>query len=323
MPRARAFSLALIAMGVLLAAAASMELWVGIRAERVSDLVRPELTDAGLRQHRTDFETASAVVTGLDLEVLPAIANSLQVTPEQLFRQVETGYPAVGRLLNEREEIVTLAEAGLTNLERQQADFQRADRLPVSWLPGYSFALLNLVLAAAVITAGWMLYHRTERPNRHLALGLAFSASATLIVLPLTLGIPGKASSAQSVLDSLNPTQAVVDRTEDSLATAQAANDELNQRLIPDLSTALRTTPEVFQQVLVREFPETGAGLQQMPDVLRRYDERVAIRTNGAADLRTLKAFPVGTLGWFGPAFGLLLAAITAGAGFKASRPGM
>src|SRR5205814_988212 len=77
-----------LGLGVVLAAAAAMELWVGLAAERVSDLVRPEMTDSGLVRHRQDFESARTAVTGLSSDVLPAVATSLGVPEDRLRQQV-------------------------------------------------------------------------------------------------------------------------------------------------------------------------------------------------------------------------------------------
>ena len=315
----RVSACAILAMGVLLAVAGALEWWVGVKAERTADLVRPDMTDAGLARHRQDFETARIVLVGLDKDVLPATAAGLGTTPARLRGQIDANYPAVAKLLAEKDLIVPFAELGVSNLERHQEQFQRADELPVTWLPGYALAFLNLALAAAVIASGIVLLRSRAERTRRAAFGVVLAASAILIVVSLALEIPDKARNAQTVLDSLVPTQQVVDRTEASLATARAASTELDQRLFPDLATALGTTPLGFQQALAREFPAIAVALTEIPGTLDHYDARVAIRTAGAPDLRTLKGLPVGTLGWFAPAFGLLLAMVAIG-GVLASR---
>lgn len=111
----------------------------------------------------------------------------------------------------------------------------------------------------------------------------------------------------------------MVDRTESSIATADAALAELDESLLPDSAISLGTTPERFQEALAAQFPELATGLRQMPEVLQRYEARVAIRSGGAPDIRTIKNLPVGVLGWFGPVYGLALASVAL-AGIVSSR---
>jgi hypothetical protein len=317
----RLAALAVLAMGIVLLVAGAMELWVGLKAERVADLVRPEMTDAGLARHRKDFESARNTVAGLTNEVLPSLARSLGVPTERLRGQIDAGYPAVAKLLAEQDQIVSFAEQSLSNLERRQRDFHHADALPVRSVPGYTGGVVDLALALGVIACGATLLRAHGGRAKTALAGLAV-ASAVLVVVPLILQVPSKAASAQTVLDSLNPSTAVVARTETSLATAQAASAELNQRLLPDLAAAIGVSPPALQAAIAREFPQVGAGLQELPAVLGRYQDRAAIRSGGAPDLRTLKNVPVGALGWFGPAYGLVLGTITGWAALFARRSG-
>jgi hypothetical protein len=102
---------------------------------------------------------------------------------------------------------------------------------------------------------------------------------------------------------------------------AEAGAIELDGRLLPDLASALGMTREEFDAVVARDFPAVSAGLDAMPDVLARYEDRVAIRVGGADDLRTLKQLPLGLLGWFNTAFAVLLAAVLAWAALALRRP--
>ena len=310
---------AVIVFGAILALSSVIELWVGVKAENVSDLVRPEMTDSGLAQHRADFESASRAVHGLNTEVLPALAQSAGITPANLRTLIDANYPSAAKFLASESQVIPFAESSLVNLERQQAHFQNADSAPTGWLPAYAEGVLDIVLAAIVLACGLLLVRTGKGSGRIPVLALGATA-AVLIVLPLVLRAPGKASDAQAVLDSLNPTQAVVTRTEDSLRLAHEATTEFNTRLVPGLSAALGTTPAGFQAAIARQSPATAAALQELPAVLERYDARLAIRVGGAEDIRFLTKLPIGPLGWFGPVFGLVLAAATGWAWFASRR---
>lgn len=144
-------------------------------------------------------------------------------------------------------------------------------------------------------------------------LSALIAVCALLIAVPLVLRAPAKTSDAQTVLDSLNPTEAVVPRTEASIATANAAAAELEQRLLPDLAKSLGVSRAEFDTVIARQSPSTGTGLKQLPAALARYNDRLAIRVGGAEDLRTLKKLPIARLAWFDSAIGVVLLVIVGG----------
>ena len=156
----RTTALALLAMGGLLLVAAIAEIWLGAKAEAVADRARPEMTDTGLAQHRSDFETAREALAGFRRDVLPALARSLGTTPEQLESALIRDYPASAKLLAEKDAIGPFAQNGLVNLERQQANFQEADSVPVSGLPGYAGGLASLVLAVTVVVSAASIYRQ-------------------------------------------------------------------------------------------------------------------------------------------------------------------
>lgn len=293
-------------LGLLLMVAGGSEVFVAQRAARVADLVRPELTDEGLAQHRRDFETLSAVIDGLDSSVLPAVAKELRMSESELRGEITRSYPEVGRLLEQKDVLLPFAEQGLTNLERQQEDFQNADSLPPRGLPGYSGGLLNIVLGAGVFVTGLVALSRgPTRTHAHFAT-IAFIAGL-MIVVPVALQVPQKAQSAQRVLNSLNPSSQVVQRTDSAFESGRDGQIALQTELLPALATALGLNPAEFQSAIGLSFPETAAGLAEMPEIIARYQVRVAIRHDGATDLRALKRVPIGTLGWFNPACGAVL----------------
>ena len=296
----------LLAVGLL--AAGGGELWVGFKAETVANLVRSELTDEGLAQHRADYEQARTVFEGLDDEVIPAAAAGVGIEEAQLRALVDVGYPDVASVISQRDELLAFAESGLTNLEQQQGRFERADSLPVPGLPAWTSSLLTLLLAAMLLSAGGLMFAGKAGAG----LTAAGTVAALLIVVPLVLQAPGKAADTQEVLDSLSPTDAAVSRTEAAFATANAGWLELDERLLPDLATVAGTDREGLDTLIAVEFPEVAAGLVAMPGIIERYGHRARVRADGAADLRTLKSVPIRQLGWFGPAYGGAVALVVA-----------
>ncbi len=310
----------LIALGVLLALAAAMEWRVGVRAERVSDLVRPELTDEGLISHRQDFEATERALYALRDEVLPTIAESLGMSASQFDLQVSASYPAAGRLLDEVDEMLPFAEQVIINLEKNQDQFHSADDFPVAGVPSYGLAFLDIALAAVLILAGVALWRNQGVYSRNRALAACVVVAVVLVVVPVILRIPAKSAAGQVVLDSLNPSPEVVTRTEETFSTAKDGLAEFQGVLLPDLAIALGTTPSALQDAITSEFPATADALDDLPGLTSRYETRVAIRSNGAEEIRSLKDVPVRELGWFGPVFGVAVL-VAAGVAFVASKP--
>jgi hypothetical protein len=305
----------------LLTLAGAAEIWVSSKAGHVADLVRPEMTEQGLAQHRADFETAKTAFVGVNEQLFPAVASQLGISESDFRNHVRTRYPAIGQMLAAQAEIIPFAEQSLLNLERQQDRFHRADALPASGLPGYAGGVADCLLGLSVAACALRLSRPRSRRETSLLIGAIAAVSVLMIALPLMLQVPGKAKSADTVLGSLNPSVAVVERTETSFASGQRAAAEFDSRLIPDLAATFNMSRPAFEARLRTQFPNVAASLQALPDVMARYEARVAIRSGGADDLRSLKQLPIAILGWFDPAYGAVIA-IVLGAALLAGRTG-
>jgi hypothetical protein len=305
-------------LGVLILGAGIAESSVVRIAERVADRVRPELTDDGLARHRQDFESANSVLAGLTDDVLPALAESLNVQQDLLMLQRASQYRAVAKLVLEKDEMASAARGSLENLERQQGRFESADSIPASWLPIYASSAWTMVLGAIALAVGLALAFRPKMRGPE-ALVLLGAAGVLLVALPLAFRLPWKAADADTVLDSLNASEDVVRRTGELYATARDGFAELDERALPDLASALGISRGQLDALIAQRFPEAAAGLAAMPAVLDRYGERVAIRSDVAGDIRTLQDIPMGALAWLSPAFGAILTGL-AGWAIVASR---
>lgn len=293
-----------IALGLVVIAASVAEYTVGRRAEAVTDLVRPEMTDAGLRQHREDFESASRLMRGLGVEIIPGLLG----TQRPLAAFLAEDYPELAAFLAESDTIIPFAEGALVNLERQQGRFERADAAPAAGLPGYAWAFVDGALGLALLLGGVLALGARRASRAGVAIG--FVAGCVLVVAPLTLGLPWRANDAETVLNSLDPSPAVVERTERSFALAEAAATELDEEFIPDVARALGVPRPALEGSIAVAFPGLARDLRDLPEVLERYERRVEIRSEGADDLRFLQRWPLGLLGWFGPVTGVVVLAV-------------
>lgn len=274
--------------------------------QAATDLVRPEMTPDGLAQHRADFEIATAAVEELYAEAFPVLAAEVSLTPEEFEQQIEANYPAVGEFISSerREEAYAFAEAIVANLERHQEDFEEADAIPVSWMTMDVGPWLAVALGAVLALAGVI---AVLRPSR-LALAIVAVLGLALVVGPLVTRFPQKAYATRDLLDSLTFSTELAAETRALGDAANAATEELNQELLPDIATALGLTQTELDERIAESFPAIARAGPQFDEIFQRYDARIRIREEGTDVIPIAAAYPLTEIGWFAIGLGALTA---------------
>jgi hypothetical protein len=274
--------------------------------EAATDLVRPELEPDGLASHRADFELTRAATDALYDEALPGNAADLGLSRAQFEAQVLPDYPAVDALADPavRADTLAFADGIVSNLEAHQHDFAEADAIPVGWLPMTAGPWVAVVLGVVLVVAGaWVALRPGVAPLAVVAvLGLA------AVVGPIAVRYPQKAAAADDLLATLNVTPEIAARTRDLLESAEAAQDELEQRLFPDLAAARGMTAAEFDADLAARFPAVAEGRTAFPAVFERYETRVQIREGGLEVIPEAKRFPLTAVTWWSVIPGALTA---------------
>lgn len=321
--RRRLIGVSVALLGLALVAGSIPALFLGRRAARVTDLVRPELLPAALARHRADFELAGRALTQVSDNLLPQVAAALGVRPELRAQLITSRYPAIDRVLANRQDIARLAGNSLSNLERRRLQFERADALPLSGVPMIVAPIAGVGVGAALVACGLLVIGHAQARRGRWPLWVAGAIGVGLTLGLLTAQVPGKSADAQAVLRSLDPSQRVVDRTVAFRDQVGQAVAEVEGRVLPDLAEAWAVSPEQLDAAIARSFPELAAARSELPAVLARYDARLHIRVAGAPDLRTLRPLPLEAIAWGSVVFGVLVAALSAFglAGGAAPRP--
>jgi hypothetical protein len=280
-----------VGLALLVAVLASSLFSRADAGEAATDLVRPELTVDGVRQHRADFELTKRATDQLVDEAMPAIGAVLGLDATQLAAR----YPSIAAAGAQRSTIYPFAEKIVANLERHQTDFETADDIPLAGLPMTAappFALfaIAVLIACALLTL--------LRRGRVWLFGLAGFA-LLLIIAPFATGYPDKASKAAAVLDSLNVSHELAAQTRAHFDTMVAAADEFEHKTAPDLLAVTGGSRSRLDQQLAAEFPALAEGRQQFTAVFRRYDERVTIRERGVDSVVEAKRFPLEAVTWW------------------------
>lgn len=275
--------------------------------EQATDLVRAELSPEGLRRHRLDLELARDAFEELD-EAMPVFAADLRLAPAELDRRIEADYPAVAPILDRqaRRDAFDFANGIVTNLERHQEDFEKADGIPVTWLPMTAAPWVATAMAVALASTGlWALLRPGTVPLAAIAaLGLV------AVIAPLAVRFPEKAAAADSLLDTLNVTPAIAEHTRDLLESARAASDEMEDELFSDLAAALDMSSTEFDSHVAERFPAIARGRTELDAAFARYERRVSIREAGLTVVPEAKQFPLRAVTWWSVVPGAITAVV-------------
>lgn len=132
--------------------------------DNLQNFFRPVFTTQGAAQARSYLNTVKAMDTQLTAQALPALAAQLHVTPAALNASLGQQFPAVAAGLTQLPAILGRFDALVSAIERNVADFQRADHIPTKGtpttlvqaqlvMPGLALMLVGLVTLALALAA--------------------------------------------------------------------------------------------------------------------------------------------------------------------------
>jgi hypothetical protein len=233
----------------------------------------PVLSDAGLRQLRTDFNDAVATGHAFVEVGLPKMAALSGQTPDAFTAGLRSTAPGVEKGVEQLPAIEKQADGIITNLEKRQHEFESAKSLPGGGLSLRQGALAGLFLGGVLVIVGGL---SLRRPRRAMALGLAV-LGAVLVIGPLAMGYPGKTSDTDSLLDALRPfTVAKVEARSSSLATIETLMGDLRDKVIPAAADAAGITPaEVVAQLGQADRRLSAAAQRRADDAIAHFAELV------------------------------------------------
>lgn len=121
--------------------------------DNLTDDFRSVFSSQGAALTRDRFEVIKATGAELQGKMVPALADALKMTPEQLGRFLGGRFPAVAKGLGDLDGIVERFEGLVANVETSTEAFARADSIPTAgratvWFPWHLLAP-GIVLALA------------------------------------------------------------------------------------------------------------------------------------------------------------------------------
>jgi hypothetical protein len=294
--RVAAGLLVLIGGGFVAVTLAANLFQVGPGFDRLTTDFRPIMTQKAIQTDQQDIAALTAATTEIQNKMIPALSQQLGMTPEQFGTMMASQYPAVAAGLAAVPQITPSFSGLVTTLDEQRPYFKAADAIPTTSIPATSVPWS--LFAVGLLTAGFGVWVWFKPRGSAVAVTIV---GAALIAVPLILSMPHKASYADTMNDNLKPvyTHSLITQANSSITTLSAMGTEMQQKMLPDLATQLKMTPDQLNAFMGENFPATSAALQGLPDSLGRFQNLVTTFDGRLSDYNTLKPVSFVPIVWF------------------------
>jgi hypothetical protein len=279
----------LVGAGLIVTTLVSNLFAVGPAFENLITDFRPALTQQSINTARTDIAGLSAVQAEFSTKLAPALSQQLKMTPEQFNGFVSQQFPAVAAGMSALPKAIPTFDGLINTLDKQRPLFASADAIPTKSLPATTVPWALFVAGALIFLIGLAMLRSPKAGG-----AAALVVGLLLLVLPMVLSLPAKATDADKLNANLKPiyTQALVDNAKGALGTISAMGTEMQMKMLPALATQLKMSPEQLRAFLGSNFPATAKALQTMPASMERFNGLVKVFDKNLSNYNTLK--PVG-----------------------------
>jgi len=236
----------------------------------------------------------------------------LHITDRQFGAFVARDYPRVVAGVTGIPPLLAFVTPVAAQLEALHPQFAAVDSLPFLGLPLTSVPSILLAMGAALVALGIVVLTTRGRGPLVVAAGLGLA----LVVIPLALSYPSKASDATKVAAvgrvALSPKAA---------AGAQKANQlidgmvtQVNTEMLPGLATRLHVSQTALEASIARDYPAVAKGLLAWSTIKPGAVELVRRQVASVRDAETLNGLDFTPLPWYvmSPGIALLIAGLAA-----------
>ena len=258
---------------------------VGGAFEELTDEFRPIMTQEAIATAQADVAGLGAVSEEFGAQVAPAVAQALQLSPEDLNVFLGTNFPAVAAGIGALPEVVPQFTDVVGLLATQRSNFEQADAIPTTSLPATTVPWIILLIGiGAVVVAIIML------GQRDYSWLLATGFGVLVVVLSLGLSFLSKSSAADDLNDALRPvyTEELVAGSAQSLGVVSAMGQEMQTGLLPALAQQLQMGEDEMQSFL-SQFPATATALSGLGESLDRFQGMVTAFDSQLDNYDTIK----------------------------------
>lgn len=260
--------------------------------EKLTGDFRTTFTDKTLVQTRQDFDGIVAMANQLTGETLPALPPLLKMSSGEFNAALNANFPAVTTGVAELPRILDSFETLVSGLEDEQANFEKADAIPTSWLPSTALPWIVVVVGGllALIALGALAGR----------IPAASAATATILVGVVLVGVALfcqvhlKGQAVDHLTATLEPffTEEGAAQTRSDMDAVQAMADQLQADTIPFLQKNLDMSPAEFDNFLATTFPDVSAGVASLNTVLPRFQNDVDLITSNVKSFKDASDIP-------------------------------
>jgi hypothetical protein len=260
--------------------------------DNLTNAFRPVFTNAGIKQSQTDIATINNFAAEFQTKAVPALAGQLHVTPAQLVTSLSQQYPDVGKGVAQLPTSLPYFNHLVAGLAAQQSNFHQADAIPTKDLPATTVHWLFVILGVLAIALALLGLVRATASRTVLVASAVLGVA--VIAVSLILSVPGKAKAVDDLTNAFRPvfTEQGAAQTREYLTTVQAMDTQLTSSALPGLAKALGVSPTDLAGSLAKNFPAVATGLQEMPQILNRFDHLVTGIQSNLKNFRLADSIP-------------------------------
>jgi hypothetical protein len=276
--------------------------------ERVTDDFRVAMTDGAMAQMQEDLMTTEAMSVQMTEQMVPELATSMGMTPEEFSAFAETSFPAFSTGMTQLPEITATFQGLGADMAAQQENFEAADAIPTKDLPATTIPWAVLAVALIAIGAGvLMLWSKT---GSYVAIALGLVTIAGIVAFSLV----DKAGKADDMNSGFRPimTEEGVAGAQNSLAVVNDMSFEMQETMLPALAEQMGTSTDELTASIATQYPDVGAGMEAMPGMLERFDGMVSTMSGSLDDYLTIEPLSLSPIVWILMWAGVVIAAIGA-----------
>lgn len=289
-------------------------------AERVTDRFRHMMSEEGLVELRTDFETVRGTGEELIGSLLPRLADDLGMSEDELSEFLQAEFPATATGVAEVPGVLTFVDPVIDTLEADAARFRAADSIPVGDVPLTVGPWVFLGLGIAFVVVGAVVLTGT-RGMVAVALGLGVVVGAA----PFVVSFPQKASDGNQVAEvaRIGLSQDGADKAQYAMGVLDAMFAEIQDGLLPAVEQRLDLSPGELDELLATQFPKVRLGLERWAEIEPKGHSLADKQTASVDDFADADRIPFFALPWLLVGAGAILALASAAAlvGPRSKRP--
>lgn len=293
--RLPAFGVLAVGVVVLIVLFANSLFSVGTAFEELTDAFRPIMTDEAIAAAEADVAGLGAVADEFNTQVAPAVAQALQMSPEELNTFLGTNYPAVAAGVAALPEIVPQFTGVVELLAEQQSNFESADAIPTTSLPASTVPWIILLIGVGAVLVAIYMLGTSERGWL-----IATVFGVVVVALSLLLSFLPKSSAADDMNAALKPVYnaELVAGSAQAVGVVGAMGEQMQGELLPGLAAQLQMSDDQMAGFL-GQFPATEAALEGLGDSLDRFRTMVTAfdgQLDNYNEIKNTSLYPISLL---------------------------